>query len=260
MSDKPIKFSRESLIDYIVSAREQQLRKNHKSYIDLSNSDLSGLDIRDLDLKRIIFTDANFTGASLSNCNLSDSDLSMAIFKNADLYHATLYGARLIGTDFTGANLCGVNLSFTDIRHADFKDAKITDSTVFVNASIYKPKNMPCIPMACPDSEFIAWKKCYYIRGKDPAPCIVKLLIPEDAKRSSATGRKCRASKAKVLEIQTCDGQKLDNVTAWSGRDISFWYKVGSIVEPVEPFDDNRWKECASGIHFFITRQEAVEY
>lgn len=25
-------------------------------------------------------------------------------------------------------------------------------------------------------------------------------------------------------------------------------------------FDDNRWKECAPGIHCFITRNEAVNY
>ena len=25
-------------------------------------------------------------------------------------------------------------------------------------------------------------------------------------------------------------------------------------------FDTNRWNECAPGIHFFITRQEAVNY
>lgn len=35
---------------------------------------------------------------------------------------------------------------------------------------------------------------------------------------------------------------------------------VGETVTPTEPFDDDRLKDCASGIHFFITRQEAVNY
>jgi len=28
----------------------------------------------------------------------------------------------------------------------------------------------------------------------------------------------------------------------------------------IKDFDINRWNECASGIHFFITKQEAVDY
>jgi hypothetical protein len=38
-----------------------------------------------------------------------------------------------------------------------------------------------------------------------------------------------------------------------------FAYKVGDMVS-VDDFDTNRWNECAPGIHFFITRQEAVDY
>lgn len=30
--------------------------------------------------------------------------------------------------------------------------------------------------------------------------------------------------------------------------------------EIVEDFDEDRRNECAAGIHFFITRQEAVDY
>ena len=31
-------------------------------------------------------------------------------------------------------------------------------------------------------------------------------------------------------------------------------------VVSVNDFDTNRWKECSTGIHFFMTREEAVEY
>nr|DAE41777.1 MAG TPA: hypothetical protein [Caudoviricetes sp.] len=44
-----------------------------------------------------------------------------------------------------------------------------------------------------------------------------------------------------------------------SDRDSKFIYKVGEIVT-VDDFDDNRWNECSTGIHFFINRQEAVNY
>jgi uncharacterized protein YjbI with pentapeptide repeats len=253
--------SRESLIKYIRSERDKQLLDNHTSYgVDLSNSDLSGLDLRDLDLRKINFTNANFEKCFLADCDLSDSDLTRANFNSAVLNNAKLHGARLFETDFSFAALFGTNFTYADIHFADFKCAQIADNTIFTNASIYEPKHMLFIPMACPDSEFIAWKKCLYNPGDGVHACIVKLLIPEDAKRSSATGRKCRASKAKVLDIQTIGGDSLGNVTAWSMHENSFVYKIGRIVEPSKPFDENRWKECASGIHFFITRQEAVKY
>src|SRR6185437_601233 len=44
------------------------------------------------------------------------------------------------------------------------------------------------------EGAFIGFKKCQ-------GGVIVKLLIPEDAKRSHGTERKCRASKAVVLDV-----------------------------------------------------------
>lgn len=87
----------------------------------------------------------------------------------------------------------------------------------------------------------------------------VKLLIPEDAKRSSAAGRMCRCDKAIVLEIQNPDGTKADVDVVTSDRDEEFLYRVGETVS-VPDFCDNRFLECAAGIHFFVNRQEAVEY
>ena len=119
-------------------------------------------------------------------------------------------------------------------------------------ANLYGAENVPYIPMACPDTgAFTAWKKA---NGK-----IVKILVPEDAKRSSATGRKCRCDKAIVLEIQNKDGTKADVDTVISNKDKEFLYRVGETVS-VPDFCYDRFNECAPGIHFFINRQEAVEY
>ena len=107
-------------------------------------------------------------------------------------------------------------------------------------------------PMACPSvGAFVAWKKC-----RDDL--IGKLLIPEDARRMSATGRKCRCDKAAVLEIQTIDG-KQSGTTAYSRYCSDFAYTIGATVVP-DVFCTDRWDECSGGIHFFITREEAVMY
>jgi hypothetical protein len=97
----------------------------------------------------------------------------------------------------------------------------------------------------------VAWKKA----GK----MIVKLLVTEDAKRSSATTLKCRCSKAKVLAIENIDGSESGLKEVESSYDSNFVYRVGETVE-VDNFDDNRWNEYSTGIHFFMAREMAVEY
>ena len=158
---------------------------------------------------------------------------------------ADLSGADLSGADLSGANLSGANLSRADLRWADLRWADLSD--------LYYNEGTAFFAMACPEEgAFIGYKKA---RGG----LIVKLLIPEDAKRSSATSRKCRCSKAKVLSITEMGGTPAAETEVTSSHDANFIYRVGETVE-VPDFDENRWNECAAGIHFFITRDEAVKY
>lgn len=167
---------------------------------------------------------------------------------DADLRHADLRGA-----DLRGADLHGADLSDADLRYADLSDADLRDAN-HVQLSIAKTSILP------DEGDIIGWKKAYVDGTMLPKSVIVKLLIPADAQRSNATGRKCRASTARVLDLQDKQGNSLPPDTmAYSGHDTDFTYKKGETVH-VEDFDTNRWKECAPGIHFFITRIEAVEY
>lgn len=61
------------------------------------------------------------------------------------------------------------------------------------------------------------------------------------------------------MEIQNMDGTRATVDAVRSDHDQNFVYTVGATVE-VPDFDDNRWSECAPGIHFFIDRRAAVEY
>ena len=149
---------------------------------------------------------------------------------------ANLYGADLSGANLSGANLSGANLYGADLSGADLSGAE-NASTAFAMTSI------------TPQGDLIGWKKC---RTADGGFCIVKLKIPTDAKRSNASGRKCRAEWAEVLEV---DGAEV----GLSDKDRNFKYIAGQKVTP-DKWDDNRWEECSSGIHFFITREEAEAY
>jgi uncharacterized protein YjbI with pentapeptide repeats len=171
------------------------------------------------------------------------ADLSGANLYGADLRGANLYGADLRGADLSEADLSGADLSGADLSGADLYGADLSDADLYGARGIY---------MACPtDGSFIGWKKA--------SGYIVKLQIPEDARRSSAGGEKCRCDKAYVAEIQNVDGTKADIEAIHSNHDNNFVYAVGATVE-VPDFDDDRWNECAPGIHFFIDRRAAVEY
>ena len=145
--------------------------------------------------------------------------------------------------DLRGADLCGADLCGADLRDADLRDANLRGANLRGAKGAY---------FACPsEGEFIGWKKA--------SGYIVKLLIPDDARRSSSTSAKCRCDKAFVVEIQNIDGTVADVDVVSSDYDDKFLYAKGAQVE-VADFDDNRWNECASGIHFFVDRRAAVEY
>lgn len=187
-------------------------------------------------------------GADLSYADLHGADLHGANLHGANLRYADLRYADLRGTDLSDANLIG-----TDLSDADLSDAEL-HRAYDVQLSIAKTSILP------DEGDIIGWKKAYVDGTMLPKSVIVKLLIPADAQRSNATGRKCRASKARVLDLQDKQGNSLPpDTTAYSGHDTDFTYKKGETIH-VENFDTNRWKECAPGIHFFITRIEAVEY
>ena len=208
--------------------RRANLRGANLRGANLRRANLYGADLRGADL-----CGADLCGADLCGADLCGADLRRANLRRANLCGADLYGADLRGADLCGANLCGANLCGADLCGANLCGAK----------GAY---------MACPtDGSFIGWKKA--------SGYVVKLQIPEDARRSSAGGEKCRCDKAYVAEIQNADGTKADIEAIHSNHDNNFVYTVGATVE-VPNFDDCRWNECAPGIHFFIDRRAAVEY
>ena len=236
-------------------------------------ADLRGADLRGADLRGANLRGANLRGANLRDANLCDADLCDANLCDADLCDANLCDADLCGANLCDAYLCGANLRDADLRGANLRDADLRDANLcdanlrdanlrdadlrganlcdadLRGANLRDAKG--CY-LSCPtEGSFIGWKKA--------SGHIVKLRIPEDARRSSATGHKCRCDKAYVMEIQNMDGTKATEDTVRSDHDKNFVYTVGATVE-VPDFDDNRWSECAPGIHFFIDRRAAVEY
>lgn len=253
----------------IDEAELNKILSNHKLWLmDESNgirADLSGVDLEYADLDGADLRDANLSGADLRGADLRNANLWYADLRGADLRDASLGCADLEYADLGGANLSGADLEYADLRDADLRGANLGHANLYgadfsgvdLGGADLWSTDLSCVkniffPMACPEKgSFIAFKKagCY----------IIELFIPSNAKRCSATSRKCRCSKAKVISITTPSGDKTNITEVHSNYDPNFIYKLGEYVE-VKNFDDNRWNECSTGIHFFITRQEAVNY
>ena len=283
----------------IDEAKLNKILSNHKLWLtdkpngiraDLKGVNLKGVNLSGADLKYANLYGANLYGADLYGADLYGANLGCAYLRDADLRSADLKGAYLKGVDLSGAdlrsadlrsanlwdadlrcaNLSGANLGCADLRDADLRDVNLRDVNLgcvdlsgadlkgadLSGANLWDA-DLSCVkniffPMACPEKgSFIAFKKagCY----------IIELFIPSNAKRCSATSRKCRCSKAKVISITTLSGDKTNITEVHSNYDPNFIYKLGEYVE-VKNFDDNRWNECSTGIYFFITRQEAINY
>ena len=235
--------------------KRADLSWTHLSFADLSGADLHGADL----------TGANLTGANLRFADLSEACLCDAILCGANIYRASLIKANLNGADLHLANLNGADLnyacfSFADLSRtnlhranfvgADLNCANLSEACLYMT-NLIDAKNVD-FPISCPEKgSFIGFKKANGL--------IVELEISSDALRSSATTRKCRCSKAKVISITNPNGSPSNVTSIPSSWDSNFIYRIGDIIE-VTDFDTNRWNECAPGIHFFITRQEAVNY
>ena len=178
------------------------------------------------------------TGAYLRGADLRGAYLSGAYLRRAFLREADLSGGTLSGADLRWADLRGADLSGAYLRGADLRGAYLSGG-----------KNIPAFAITktviVPEGQIVGWKKC-----RDNV--IVKLTIPAEARRSNATGRKCRAEYADVAEV-------IGAGVGISMHDGMTEYRVGQRVT-CDKWCEDRWEECAGGIHFFITRDEAEAY
>jgi len=117
-------------------------------------------------------------------------------------------------------------------------------------ADLSGAKNIPILAEArtsiVPEvGQFVGWKQC-------KNGVIVRLMIGKKARRSNATGRKCRAEYVKVLEVIGAE-------VGISQYDSKTEYRVGQIVK-CDQWNEDRWKECGGGIHFYLSKIEAENH
>lgn len=212
-----------------------------------------------IDFRGKIFEPMDLTGGDLSNMDFSLSSMQDVVLENVNFENSNLENALFDGTSLHGSNLKNANLKKAAFRSCDLGECNICGADLFAavleNANlegIISDENTKWFRMYCPEEgAFLGYKKCMYGR-------LVQLLIPADAKRTSATMNCCRCDKAKVLTIKSFD-YKENYDEAWSMVDEDFVYRVGEWVV-AENFNPDRWYDSTGGIHFWMTREEAFAY
>ena len=185
-------------------------------------------------------------GADLKNANLAEANLRGANLRGANLEGANLEGANLRGANLRGADLRWANLRGANLRGADFRDAIFRDA--ILDGAIFA-ENWQIVPRV--GQSFTAFKK---VRGE----IVLELSIPGSARRtSSLIGRKCRANEALVVGVAH---GVANNAGIYRSLHCSdFTYEIGKTArEPA--FDPDIRIECTTGIHFFMTKEEAISY
>lgn len=203
--------------------------------IEKAKTGLAGANLSKADLRFVNLAEANLTGVDLSRADLTGANLFGTNLTKATLFHANL----------TEANLIGANLFGSCLDEANFRDAKGLDMFKIV------PE----------EGSFIGWKKAHFTDEYRHLEVILKLEIPTNAKRVNAYGsRKCRASSARVLAIYRMDGKPFRGKGRITGTNYSdLEYARGKLMR-ANAFDPDPRVECSYGIHFFLTRQEAIDW
>ena len=186
---------------------------------------------------------ANLEGANLEGANLARANLARAYLEGAYLAGAYLEGAYLAGAYLEGAYLEGANLEGANLAGANLEGANLAGANL-ARAYLEGAKDAEYAvaqTRILPEGSLIGWKK---LRNG----VIAKLRIPDEARRSHAFGRKCRAEFVDVIEGNGVSQH--DGVTK---------YAPGLRVT-CDKWEDDWTRECAGGIHFFITRIEAERY
>lgn len=209
--------------------------------------------INDLKIKDLTFFNCSFPrelkDIEFIGCDFDFIDFSFCFLVNVTFNNCTFVNCNFFQSVFKSSSFSEPN----GILSSNFLSAKFIDTDLGKYGTDGKNS---FLELQCPEEgSFIGYKKIVDKNGK----YICKLLIPEDAKRSSATSRKCRCSKAKVLEITNIKtGEKVGKVSHINPYTVII-YQTGEIVYP-DKWDDNRFNECSHGIHFFITKKEALDY
>lgn len=120
------------------------------------------------------------------------------------------------------------------------------------------------VQMFPPEKNLVLYKKCLANIKEHDKEVIVKLSVPDTAKRVYCHDSKIRVSEAKVVGMYYPDGKELEPEYTTGNKVYSifsdeYFYNMGEVKIPTYAFT-NMSGTCGSGIHGFVDFDSAVDY
>lgn len=189
----------------------------------------------------------SFENSTFKNCKFEKCDLMYAYFDKCTFEDVKFVECNCQNVDYSSAQFTDTVFLKCNMENADLMCSNFNDAMLY-----------PSIKMKCPETgSFTGYKICKSITGRR---ALVKLEIPEDAKRLSGTSKKCRCDKAKVVDITIIStGDKINMAKNEFYPMSQLNYVIGEYVY-ADSFDENRWNCCTHGIHFFMDKDDAIMY
>ena len=228
---------------------------------------------KDLDVGGCAFKDCSFDHCTFQNVSLTlDTYISRCDFLNkCNFDSVSVFSSVTISHSFFDKESVINDIGFENERQvAEFATKNKYIQMLENNGSTlmdFALKNFTYTPEYKhypSDCDFIGWKVIKDAQARREGKSrlyLVKLLIPKEAKVSSWIGDKCRADRAYVLNIYDQEGKEVQEVIAKCAINdkILTDYTVGEYSYP-DDFDDDFRNICSNGIHFFLDKQEAMDY
>jgi uncharacterized protein YjbI with pentapeptide repeats len=226
-------------------------------------------------LKRADLEGVNLAYANLQKVNLGCAILKKAYLRGAFLYEANLHAANLqhanlnaafaYKANFKKANINNVNFCEANLVAANFAETNLVEA--YLKGAIFYRANFGCAEL--PKFQ-IPQRKSLIVYKKLRDEAIATLRIPSRAARTASLSSnspemrsegkfgKCRAEQAFVVAIEDREGKPANTGKSWYND--NFIYEVGKEVKPTQNYNPDIRVECTSGVHFFMTKEEAEEF
>ena len=228
-------------LDKIVEQHQHWIHEDVDGWEDMR------ADLRDKNLSGLSLDGARLDGASLVGARLDRASLDRASLDGARLDGASLDGARLDGARLDGASLDRASLDRARLDGACLDGARLDraslDRASLVGARLVGAEKIRLGQILTePMTGYKKTKEGMVITAEIPAGAIVFCI----------NGKKCRTNRAKITDMAGHD-------VLHSQYDKSFEYRLGQEIN-IKDFNLMYNVECASGFHFFRTREEAENY
>lgn len=203
-------------------------------------------------------SDSHFLGGEINNCTFSSSYFHNVTFSNNNFNNTFFIDCTMnnfsafYNVYFKKSKFIGTNFIATTFNIYSYD--KIFENCIFQKVNFTTELSRSgAITSGCEKEtilreSIIGYKKC--------SDHIVTLEIPAGAIVFSPNGKKCRTNKVRVLKIETFFGEEDDRAySLYNGMS----YYVGDEIT-IHNFDLRCNQECSNGIHFFMTKEEAINY